>query len=148
MTRDILPYIKRCLSKHNSYSLPQLAGVQKMNASPLCADHLATDGLLTTRRLKLDGRTFALRIEQSYWGALDEICRREDMTTEDIIENMAQRLLHAAGREDPPLTSVALANAIRVFIVGYFRQAATETGHQQAGHGRGDYFSAIPNWLI
>lgn len=118
------------------------------NHPSLYADHLATDGLLTTRRLKLDGRAVALRIEQSYWGALDEICRREDMTAEDIIKNMALRLQHAASREDPPLTSVALANAIRVFIVGYFRQAATETGHQQAGHGRGDDFTAAPDRLI
>lgn len=112
---------------------------------PLGADQLANDGLLTTRRLKIDGRIVTLRIEQSYWGALDEICRREGMTDEDIIHDMVRRLRQTISREDPPLTSVALANAIRVFIVGYFRQAATESGHQQAGHGRGDCFSAMSN---
>lgn len=113
------------------------------NHPPQAGDQLAYDGLLTTRRFKIDGRNTALRIEQSYWGAMDEICRREDMTAEDIIDDLARRLRQTVSREDPPLTSVALANAIRVFIVGYFRQAATETGHQQAGHGRGDYFTAL-----
>ncbi|HRJ60460.1 MAG TPA: ribbon-helix-helix domain-containing protein [Azospirillaceae bacterium] len=115
------------------------------NHPPPTADQLANDGLLTTRRFKIDGRSTALRIEQSYWGALNEICRREDMSAEDIIDDLARRLRQTVGREDPPLTSVALANAIRVFIVGYFRQAATETGHQQAGHGQGDYFTALSN---
>lgn len=119
-----------------------------VNHPPPGADQLANDGLLTTRRLKVDGRLVALRVEQSYWGALDEIGRREDMTAENIIEDMAQRLRQTVGREDPPLSSVALANAVRVFIVGYFRQAATEAGHRQAGHGRGDCFSAMSNRLI
>lgn len=119
-----------------------------MDHSPPGADQLANDGLLSTRRLKVDDRIVALRIEQSYWEALDEICRREDMTAEDIIDDMARRLRQTLSREDPPLTSVALANAVRVFIVGYFRQAATETGHQQAGHGRGEVFAAALNRLI
>jgi predicted DNA-binding ribbon-helix-helix protein len=105
------------------------------------ADALANDGLLTSRRLKVEGRIVALRIEQSYWGALDEICRREDMSAEDIIDDMALRLRQTVGQGDPPITSVALANAVRVFIVGYFRQAATENGHRQAGHGNGELFA-------
>lgn len=111
------------------------------------ADLLSHDGLLTTRRIELDGRGVTLRIEQSYWGALEEICRREEMTTENIIQDMVRRLRHSARQDDPSVSSVALANAIRVFIVGYFRQAATETGHERAGHGRGDCFHGNPRQL-
>ena len=104
---------------------------------PRVADGLADEGLLKTRRVDVDGRKMALRLEQSYWGALDEICRREEMTAEEIIQDMTRRLRLGASSGDSTPTTVSLANALRVFIVGYFRQAATETGHKQAGHGSG-----------
>lgn len=109
------------------------------NSSLPSADQLSSEGVLTNRRIEMDGRAVTLRIEQSYWGALDEICRREDMTAEDIVRDLARRLRQSEEWVDPPVTSVALANAVRVFIVGYFRQAATEKGHEQAGHGRGGW---------
>lgn len=117
------------------------------NSSLPSADQLASEGVLTNRRIQLDGSAVTLRIEQSYWGALDEICRREDMTAEDIICDLARRLRQSEEWQDPPVTSVALANAVRVFIVGYFRQAATEKGHEQAGHGRGAWLLSNSNRL-
>lgn len=108
-------------------------------------DAVSNQGVLTTRRVEVDGRRITLRLERSYWGALDEICLREEMTAEEIITDMTRRLRARAASDDPSMSSVSLANALRVFIVGYFRQAATETGHELAGHGRGGSFAAIAN---
>lgn len=109
---------------------------------PPCSDVLTSEGVLTMRRVEVDGRKIGLRLEQSYWGALDEICLREEMTAEEIIADMARRVRSRAGGDDPAMSSVSLANALRVFIVGYFRQAATEDGHELAGHGNGGCFAA------
>jgi predicted DNA-binding ribbon-helix-helix protein len=59
------------------------------------------------------------------WEGLEEICRREHQTLHEIctvIEN--QRGL------------LSLTAAVRVFILTYFRAAATEAGHKAAGHGK------------
>lgn len=58
------------------------------------------------------------------WDALAEICRREEMTVHDLCELIDER------RRASSLTA-----AIRVFIVTYFRAAATEEGHASTGHG-------------
>lgn len=59
------------------------------------------------------------------WDALGEICRRESRTIHQICTLVSQH------RRDLSLTA-----ALRVFIVSYFRSAATEEGHDKAGHGQ------------
>lgn len=58
------------------------------------------------------------------WDALAEICRREDLTVHDL-----------CGLIDERRRASSLTAAIRVFIVNYFRAAATEDGHASIGHG-------------
>ena len=58
------------------------------------------------------------------WDALEEICRREEMNQHELCERIDER------RRASSLTA-----AIRVFIVNYFRAAATEEGHASIGHG-------------
>jgi predicted DNA-binding ribbon-helix-helix protein len=58
------------------------------------------------------------------WDALTEICRREDLTIHQLCALIDER------RQASSLTA-----AIRVFIVNYFRSAATEDGHANIGHG-------------
>ena len=58
------------------------------------------------------------------WDALGEICRREDISLHDLCEMIDER------RRSSSLTA-----AIRVFLVTYFRSAATEEGHASIGHG-------------
>lgn len=95
-----------------------------------------------TRTVTVAGRDTQLRLEPSYWEALEEICRRERVSLNELCGDLSRRLATqtrtGAGEGD----RVSLANAARVFIVGYFRRAATETGHDRAGHGRGDPFAA------
>ncbi len=65
-----------------------------------------------------------MRLEPAMWDALDEISQRENLTRHELCGNI-DKFRHASG----------LTAAIRVFIVSYFRAAATEEGHANIGHG-------------
>ena len=69
------------------------------------------------------GRT-SMRLEPELWDALMEICRREDIDPGQLVRKVEQ-LGHAGGR----------TSAVRVYVLAYFRAAATEQGHAAAGHG-------------
>ncbi|WP_455185586.1 ribbon-helix-helix domain-containing protein [Azospirillum palustre] len=97
---------------------------------------------LASRTLKLSGRDVSIRLEPSYWEGLEEICRREVMTVDELCDDVRDRMERQARHSSR--SGVSLANALRVFVVGYFRQAATERGHARAGHGRGRPFIATP----
>jgi predicted DNA-binding ribbon-helix-helix protein len=79
---------------------------------------------LVNRNVTIDGRRTSLRLEPAMWDALEEICRREDMSQHELCAMIDQR------RRASSLTA-----AIRVFIINYFRAAATEEGHAGIGHG-------------
>jgi predicted DNA-binding ribbon-helix-helix protein len=70
------------------------------------------------------GRT-SMRLEPELWDALAEICRRERTTPSELCRRLERSGL-PGGR----------TSAMRVFIVQYFRAAATEEGHAAAGHGK------------
>jgi len=69
------------------------------------------------------GRT-SMRLEPEVWDALREICLRESLELRDLI----QQIEH--GTDEGGRTS-----AVRVYVMCYFRAAATEAGHRAAGHG-------------
>ena len=71
----------------------------------------------------LRGRT-SMRLEPELWEALEEICAREAMSLTEIVKQI-ERVGHPGGR----------TSAVRVHVLAYFRRAATEAGHRQAGHG-------------
>ncbi len=98
---------------------------------------------LIGRSINLFGRPTQIRLELSYWEALEEICRREDLTVDELCCDLKDRLVEQS-RRVRSVGGVSLANAVRVFIVGYYRKAATEKGHDRAGHGRGDPFVSTP----
>ena len=79
---------------------------------------------LVNRNVSIGERRTSMRLEPAMWDALAEICRREEMTVHDLCELIDER------RRASSLTA-----AIRVFIVTYFRAAATEEGHANIGHG-------------
>ncbi len=59
------------------------------------------------------------------WVALKDIAKREKCSIHDICGVIASRKSE----------SITLTAAIRVFLMLYFRAAATEDGHKRAGHG-------------
>jgi len=69
------------------------------------------------------GRT-SMRLEPELWDALVEVCQREEQDLHSLIRHV-DAARHAGGR----------TSAVRVFLLQYFRSAATEAGHSTAGHG-------------
>jgi predicted DNA-binding ribbon-helix-helix protein len=69
------------------------------------------------------GRT-SMRLEPELWEALLEICGREGRDMSSLVRQVEQNG-HAGGR----------TSAVRVFVMSYFRDAATEAGHIACGHG-------------
>lgn len=85
---------------------------------------------LVSRNVTIGTHRTSIRLEPDMWNGLREICRREHVTIHDIATVVAIR---------KPLNS-SLTAAIRVFVMAYFRAAATEEGHSRAGHGPGGSF--------
>lgn len=79
---------------------------------------------LVNRNVIVERRRTSLRLEPAMWDALAEICRCEEISLHDLC-TLIDRRRHAS----------SLTAAIRVFILAYFRAAATEDGHAAVGHG-------------
>jgi hypothetical protein len=58
------------------------------------------------------------------WDALDEIVKREGLTMRELVFRI--EAMRRSGER---------TRAVRIFVLNYFREAATEEGHRQAGHG-------------
>ena len=69
------------------------------------------------------GRT-SMRLEPEVWDALREICLREGVDLRDLMLTV-ERGASGGGR----------TSAVRVHVLRYYREAATEAGHITAGHG-------------
>lgn len=82
---------------------------------------------LISRNLVVGSRRTSARLEPEMWSALFDISRREHRSVNDIATLVNQH--RPAG--------CSLTAALRVFIMAYFRAAATEEGHSRAGHGYG-----------
>ncbi len=81
-------------------------------------------GTLVNRNVTIGGRRTSIRLEPAMWDALEEICQRENLTRNELCGKI-DKFRHTSG----------LTAAIRVFIVSYFRAAATEEGHANISHG-------------
>ena len=79
---------------------------------------------LVSRNLTVCGHRTSIRLEPAMWVALREICARERRTLSALATAIGR------GRSESSLTA-----AVRVFVLGYYRAAATEEGHARAGHG-------------
>jgi len=86
---------------------------------------LPAHSTLVSRNVTIAGHRTSVRLEPEMWSGLSEICRRERAKLHEICTSIAMRK-----HEDTSLTA-----AIRVFVMAYFRVAATEEGHIKAGHG-------------
>lgn len=79
---------------------------------------------LVPRNVTVGGKRTSVRLEPETWDALHEIARREAVSVHDVCTIVSQRR-----------TRSSLTAALRVFVLGYFRAAATESGHIDVGHG-------------
>jgi len=69
------------------------------------------------------GRT-SMRLEPELWDALLEICQRERQDLNRLVRQIEAEG-HSGGR----------TSAVRVFVLQYFRAAASEPGHEAVHHG-------------
>ena len=83
------------------------------------------DGLTLSIFVKMASGRSSVRLGVGLVRALYEIAEREDMTVDEICSQVASALL----------AQETLNEALRAYVVNYFRDAATEDGHRQAGHG-------------
>ena len=79
---------------------------------------------LINRNVVVAGRRTSIRLEAQMWDALFEIGRREGRTVHEICTEVDTT------RHESTLTS-----GLRIYILGYYRDASTPSGHTRAGHG-------------
>ena len=84
----------------------------------------SSQSTLVNRNIKIADRRTSVRLEQLMWDALQEIATREGMSVHEVCQKIDR------SRSESSLTA-----GIRVYILTYFRGAATEAGHAAAGHG-------------
>ena len=85
----------------------------------------AQSGLIN-RNVTVNGRRTSIRLEPEMWDALAEIAKRENVSVSDVVSRIDRNARHRGS---------GLTARVRVFVLGYFRAAATEQGHMNAGHG-------------
>ena len=79
---------------------------------------------LVSRNVTVNGHRTSLRLEQDVWDALEEVCGREGLSLHEVCTHIENR------RSGSSRTA-----AVRAFVLGYFREAASDSGHVRAGHG-------------
>lgn len=99
---------------------------------PMTNDIATLRSSLVSRNITLNGHRTSMRLEPAMWNALIEICRREKLSIHQLCSMVAQ---HKS--EQSSFTA-----SVRVFAMSYFKSAATEEGHQKAGHGTAFLYSA------
>ena len=80
---------------------------------------------LLSRNITINRKRTSIRLEGQMWVALKEIAEREKCTIHDICSVIAFQ----------KSSNITLTAAIRIFIMLYYKTAATEEGHRRAGHG-------------
>lgn len=80
---------------------------------------------LTSRSILINGKRTSVRLEDNMWSSLKDIAKREKTDVHRICTVLSET-------KDKKMT---LTSKIRVFIMLYYKAAATEDGHEKAGHG-------------
>ena len=80
---------------------------------------------LVSKNVTIFDRRTSVRLEPEMWKALSDIAKRENCNIHALCSLISYRKA-----ENSSLTA-----AIRVFVMLYFRAAATEHGHDRCGHG-------------
>ena len=106
----------------------QQADDGEINAQDTAQEKKAVTRVKTTmlsRNINVLGHRTSIRLEKEMWESLKSIATREGCSVHDICS-----LIQVCKRQNSSLTA-----AIRVFIMLYYKAAATEEGHRAAGHG-------------
>ena len=72
---------------------------------------------LVRKNITLGEHRTSLRLEREFWNALDDLCRRENITVQAVCSAI-----------EAHRTSASRTSAVRSFIMAYFRNAAHPDG--------------------
>ena len=86
----------------------------------------STSSTLISKNITIGKKRTSIRLEDEMWKALKDISKRENCSINEICT-----FVYLCKK---PLSS--LTASIRVFLLLYYKAAATEDGHVKAGHGR------------
>jgi len=103
----------------------------------------APESRLVNRSITAETGRTSMRLEPELWAALEDICQRENLSADGVMRRIEQSTQATSqngcetGRKSGHKTGhkSGRTSAMRVFILTYFRAAATEAGHRLAGHG-------------
>ena len=84
----------------------------------------ARPSTLVNGNVRVAGHRTSIRLEPAMWQALRAVAMREHVALDALVTAINRRRLESS-----------LTAAIRVYLVQYFRAAATEEGHRRARHG-------------
>jgi predicted DNA-binding ribbon-helix-helix protein len=90
----------------------------------IASDDSKSGSTLINRNVTVAGHRTSMRLEPAMWEALHNISRRESKTLNELVTEI-----------DALRIESSLTAAIRVYLLRYFADAATDEGHRQAGHG-------------
>jgi predicted DNA-binding ribbon-helix-helix protein len=80
---------------------------------------------LVARNISIQGRRSTIRLDDLTWSVIKEVARREGITPNQLYARI--------WRVKPKKLNFTVA--VRQYLMLYFRAAATEEGHAEAGHG-------------
>ena len=80
---------------------------------------------VSVKNITVNGKRTSIRLENLMWDSFHEIAAREKLTIHQLATEISNRT-----SDDTSLTA-----SIRLFIMLYFKAAATNRGHALAGHG-------------
>lgn len=92
---------------------------------------------LHCRNVHVNGRRTSMRMEPMLWEMVEDVAAREGLDINALLSRIETKVRPQAG------TELNLTATVRLFIMEYFRAAATEDGHRQAGHGLGDPLAGV-----
>lgn len=92
---------------------------------------------LMNKIIMINNRRTSMRLCLREWEALYEICKIEHISKNHLIEMIEAQKSNALG----------LTYSTRLFLMSYFREAASEEGHKKAGHGLSDNYASISHVL-
>ena len=80
---------------------------------------------LISRNVRIHGRRTSIRLEPTMWTAFYDIARREGVHIDELVTHLSEN----------KTSKSSLTAMVRVFILAYYKEAATESGHLSAKHG-------------
>ena len=87
--------------------------------------------------IMINNRRTSMRLCMKEWDALYEVCKIEKISKNHLIEMI----------EEKKSKELGLTYSTRLFLMAYFKEAASEEGHKKAGHGQSENFAAIAHVL-